>query len=58
VDYSKRKGIAIESSPNAKISEEEYGILCKINLQADKGNKEASKEVSEEKRKEKEANCC
>jgi translation initiation factor IF-2 len=32
-----------------------YTTLCKINLLATKGNKEASKEVSEEKRKEKEA---
>ena len=27
VDYLKDKGIAIESNPNAKISEAEFGIL-------------------------------
>jgi translation initiation factor IF-2 len=46
--------IAIESSPNAKISQEEYKVLCG-QFAGDKGNKEASLEVSEEKRKEKEA---
>jgi translation initiation factor IF-2 len=54
VDYLKDKGIAIESNPNAKISEKEYGIL-QSQFAGDKGNKEASKEVGEEKRKEKEA---
>ena len=54
VDYLKDKGIAIESNPNAKISEAEFGIL-QNQFAGDKGNKEASKEVSEEKRKEKEA---
>lgn len=54
VDYLKDKGIAIESNPNAKISESEYGIL-QSQFAGDKGNKEASKEVGEEKRKEKEA---
>src|SRR5690606_29468976 len=54
VDYLKDKGIAIDANPNAKISDVEYGILQK-QFAGDKGNKEASKEVSEEKRKEKEA---
>ena len=54
VDYLKDKGIAIDANPNAKISDAEYGIL-QNQFEGDKGNKEASKEVSEEKRKEKEA---
>ncbi|MBE9575434.1 translation initiation factor IF-2 [Flavobacterium proteolyticum] len=54
VDFLKEKGHEIESSPNAKISQEEYQVLCG-QFSADKGNKVASLEVSEEKRKEKEA---
>jgi len=54
VDFLKEKGHEIESSPNAKISQEEYNVLCG-QFSADKGNKVASLEVSEEKRKEKEA---
>jgi len=54
VDYLKDKGIAIESNPNAKISEKEFDIL-QSQFAGDKGKKEASKEVGEEKRKEKEA---
>ena len=54
VDYLKDKGIAIDANPNAKISEKEFGIL-QNQFAGDKGNKEASKEVGEEKRKEKEA---
>ena len=54
VDYLKDKGIAIDANPNAKISEREFGIL-QNQFAGDRGNKEASKEVSEEKRKEKEA---
>ena len=54
VDFLKEKGHEIESSPNAKISQEEYKVLCG-QFSADKGNKEASLEVSEEKKKEKEA---
>ncbi|WP_177762222.1 translation initiation factor IF-2 [Flavobacterium sp. I3-2] len=53
VDHLKTNGFAIESSPNAKISEEEYAVLNK-QFSADKGKKEASIGVSEEKRKEKE----
>ncbi|HEX9979921.1 MAG TPA: translation initiation factor IF-2 [Flavobacterium sp.] len=54
VDFLKEKGIAIDANPNAKISDREYGIL-QGQFAGDKGNKEASKEVGEEKRKEKEA---
>jgi len=54
VDYLKDKGIAIESNPNAKISDAEFSIL-QNEFAGDKGNKEASIEVGEEKRKEKEA---
>ena len=54
VDYLKDKGIAIESNPNTKISDDVYNVLCD-QFAGDKGNKEASKEVGEEKRKEKEA---
>ena len=54
VDFLKTKGFEIESSPNAKISEEELSALNK-QFSADKGKKEASLEVSEEKKKEKEA---
>ena len=54
VDYLKDKGVSIEASPNTKISQSEYSILCS-EFAGDRGNKEASKEVSEEKRKEKEA---
>ena len=54
VDYLKDKGIAVESNPNTKISDEVYKVLCG-EFAGDKGNKEASKEVGEEKRKEKEA---
>src|SRR5690554_2906671 len=54
VDFLKEKNHVIESSPNAKISQEEYDVLCD-QFSADKGKKEASLEVSEEKKKEKEA---
>ncbi|MBK0370526.1 translation initiation factor IF-2 [Flavobacterium agrisoli] len=54
VDYLKDKGIAIDANPNAKISNQEFNIL-QNQFAGDKGNKEASKEVGEEKRKEKEA---
>ena len=54
VDYLKDKGIAIEASPNTKVSDEVYNILCG-QFAGDKGNKEASKGVSEEIKKEKEA---
>ena len=54
VDYLKDNGIAIEASPNTKISDDVYNTLCS-GFAKDKGNKEASIEVSEEIRKEKEA---
>jgi translation initiation factor IF-2 len=54
VDYLKDKGIVVESNPNTKISNDVYNVLCD-QFAGDKGNKEASKEVGEEKRKEKEA---
>ncbi|OCB74009.1 hypothetical protein LPBF_11140 [Flavobacterium crassostreae] len=52
VDYLKDKGINIESNPNTKISDDVYNILCG-QFAGDRGKKEASKEVGEEKRKEK-----
>ncbi len=54
VDYLKDKGIAIEASPNTKISDDVYNVLCS-QFAGDKGNKEASIGVSEEIKKEKEA---
>ncbi|WP_396189075.1 translation initiation factor IF-2 [Flavobacterium sp.] len=54
VETLKDKGHTIEHSPNAKISQLEYDVLCNT-FSADKGNKVASKEVGEEKKKEKEA---
>ena len=54
VDYLKEKDHNIDASPNAKISQAEYDILCG-QFSADKGKKVASIEVGEEKRKEKEA---
>src|SRR4029079_6845891 len=54
VDYLKDKGIAIDANPNAKLSNAEFDIL-QNQFAGDKGNKQASKEVGEEKRKEKEA---
>ncbi|MDM1348613.1 translation initiation factor IF-2 [Myroides marinus] len=54
VDFLKGKGFDIDATPNAKISDTEYSVLCK-QFSADKGKKEASIEVSEEKKKEKEA---
>lgn len=54
VDFLKSKGHEIEASPNAKISQEELDALNK-EFSTDKNKKEASLEVSEEKKKEKEA---
>jgi translation initiation factor IF-2 len=53
VDYLKDKGIAIEANPNTKFLMM-YTMSC-VNLQVTEVKKEASKEVGEEKRKEKEA---
>jgi len=54
VEHLAGKGIEIEARPTTKISNEEYNILLD-GFQTDKSKKVASKEVSEEKRKEKEA---
>ena len=54
VDYLKDKGIVVEANPNAKISDSEFNIL-QNQFAGDKGNKEASKGVGEEIKKEKEA---
>lgn len=54
VDYLKDKGVAIEASPNTKISDDVYNILCG-EFAGDRGKKEASMGISEELRKEKEA---
>jgi len=54
IDYLKDMGIAIDANPNAKISDKEFDIL-QNQFAGDKGNKEASKGVSEEIKKEKEA---
>jgi translation initiation factor IF-2 len=54
VDFLKEKGISVESNPNTKISSGEYGIL-QNQFAGDKGKKEASKDVGEEIKKEKEA---
>src|SRR5690554_3035891 len=53
VDYLKSKGHEIEARPTTKISGEIYQILFD-EFQTDKSKKVASKEVGEEKRKEKE----
>ena len=53
VDYLKSKGHEIEARPTTKISEDIYQILFD-EFQTDKSKKVASKEVGEEKRKEKE----
>ena len=54
VDFLKEKGMSIESNPNTKISERELSTL-ENQFASDKGSKDASKELNEEKRKEKEA---
>ena len=54
VEHLANSGFEIESRPTTKISNEEYEILLG-GFQTDKSKKVASKEVSEEKRKEKEA---
>lgn len=54
VDYLKDKGIVILSNPNTKISEDEYNILSK-KFAGHKNNNATALEISEEKRKEKEA---
>jgi len=54
VEHLASKGFEIEARPTTKISNEEYEILLD-GFQTDRSKKVASKEVSEEKRKEKEA---
>lgn len=53
VEHLATKGFEIEARPTTKISDEEYEILLD-GFQTDRSKKAASKEVSEEKRKEKE----
>ena len=54
VEHLAGKGFEIEARPTTKISDEEYAVL-QNGFQADRNRKVASKEVSEEKKKEKEA---
>lgn len=54
VEHLAKNGFEIEARPTTKISDQEYQILFD-GFQTDKSKKVASKEVSEEKRKEKEA---
>ncbi|MBQ4913984.1 translation initiation factor IF-2 [Maribacter sp. MMG018] len=54
VDYLNSKGHNVEARPTTKISDEVYQVLLD-EFQTDKSKKVASKEVGEEKRKEKEA---
>jgi len=54
VDYLAAEGHEVEARPTTKISDEVYQVLLD-EFQTDKSKKVASKEVGEEKRKEKEA---
>ncbi|CAL2104025.1 Translation initiation factor IF-2 [Tenacibaculum sp. 190130A14a] len=54
VEHLEKKGFEIEARPTTKISDTEYQVLLD-GFQTDKSKKVASKEVTEEKRKEKEA---
>ena len=54
VDHLSEKGFSVEARPTAKISQQEYELLLDA-FQTDRSKKEASHEVFEEKRKEKEA---
>ncbi len=54
VDFLTQKGHAVEKRPTTKISREIYNVLLD-GFQTDKSKKVASKELGEEKRKEKEA---
>ncbi|PZD78778.1 translation initiation factor IF-2 [Mesonia sp. K7] len=53
VEYLDSKGIEIDARPTTKITEDVYEVLAE-KFQTDKSKRVASKEVSEEKRKEKE----
>jgi translation initiation factor IF-2 len=54
VDFLAQKGFSVEKRPTTKISQEVYNVLLD-GFQTDKSKKVASKELGEEKRKEKEA---
>lgn len=54
VEHLAQSGFEVEARPTTKISQEEYQVLLD-GFETDKSKKEASIEVSEEKRKEKEA---
>lgn len=54
VEHLSNEGIEIEARPTTKITDEVYSVLLE-EFQTDKSKKVASKEVGEEKRKEKEA---
>ena len=54
VEHLSEKGFSVEARPTAKISQQEYELLLDA-FQTDSSKKEASHEVFEEKRKEKEA---
>jgi len=54
VEHLSKKGLEIEARPTTKISDEVYNVLLD-EFQTDRSKKVASKEVGEEKRKEKEA---
>jgi len=54
VEHLAKNGIEIEARPTSKISNDVYNVLLD-GFQTDRSKKAASKEVSEEKRKEKEA---
>ncbi len=54
VDFLSQKGHSVEKRPTTKISQEIYNVLLD-GFQTDKSKKVASKELGEEKRKEKEA---
>ena len=54
VEHLSKKGFEIEARPTTKISDEVYKVLLD-EFQTDKSKKVASREVGEEKRKEKEA---
>ncbi|MFK7748829.1 MAG: translation initiation factor IF-2 [Kordia sp.] len=54
VDFLTQKGFSVEKRPTTKISQEVYNVLLD-GFQTDKSKKVASKELGEEKRKEKEA---
>ncbi|NVJ88248.1 MAG: translation initiation factor IF-2 [Flavobacteriaceae bacterium] len=54
VEHLANKGFQIDARPTTKISEEEYNVLLD-GFETDANKKAASKEVGEEKRKEKEA---